>query len=203
MDTHAVVVLGIAVYVCVEMIKLSSNREKKLPVIQDTTAAPEAVMQSAHCNDLIEQVKSLIVERNDLRERVSKLNTMNNDLNNKLYQADWKIKETGRHLEDERRNVRSLQSELSQTKKQVNQLRDKNDDIKRRIDFLENDCDCLCSSIDAARYCVAKTYRVATHYVRKLPLSNILLGLLDQLFDLVMPATRGIEQRRGNVRFLN
>lgn len=198
----------------VENENLRSELNNVSSQLRDKTIALEAkrleVMESDLFNELGEQVNSLKVDRDDLRESELKLNSMNDDLNNKLNLCEWKIEDLGTRLEDERRSVRSLQSELSQTKKHVDQLRNENDLAKRKIDHLEqeirndprNGCACLCSDFDMARFCIAKTYRVATYLVRKLPGSSFILGLIDKLIEWIEPEVHLLEYRKEHSRLL-
>ena len=197
----SVIVLLIVHYSYTEAVGLDSKIEKKwcMPQhLEDKTTTPEERLEIL---ELDMNMKAKYYD--NLHETMLKINTLNSELNTKLYQADWKIKELDRSLEDERRNVRSLQSELSQ-------LRNENDIAKRKINHLENEirndprngCACLCSDFDMARFCIAKTYRVATYLVRRIPGHGNVLGLLDKVFEWIEPEVHLLEYRKEHSRLL-
>ena len=140
-------------------------------------------------------------EIDSLNTRLSEVSELNIKLTKEKRDAEWKSFTLENDVKTERRNVQSLKSELSSSRKEVEHLRQEKSRADRRIDQLQykidhdprNGCKCLCSDFDAARFCGANLYWMLTHYVRLLPFSNFVLGLLDKLVSYIEPNVHLLE----------
>ena len=157
-----------------------------------------------------EKVNFLEAERNNLHQRLLEANEVIGNLKMDLMQAKWEVRELSSSLKREEKTVLNVQRELSNSQRRVEQLRDQNDEAKQIIDKLEykikydprNDCKCLCSQFDVARFCIARVYWLVTYFVRSIPFSNLILGTLDSLVEWIEPEVHLIETTQPTMKLL-
>ena len=200
--------LLVIVYICIEHYyekkRLSDELEIKSSELALKTLALEkknlSMMESDLYRQLSDRVHSLETERDRLHQQLLEEKETNGDLKRERMETEWKIRDLSNNLEREKKTVQIIQRELSNSQRQVDQLRGENDRAKRRIHELEyerdhdprNGCKCLCSRFDTARFCTSEVYGLVTHFVRRIPGSSIVLGVLDHIFEWIEPEVHRI-----------